>query len=154
MKETSETTGEKTTDFDPEDIERQMNNLIQEFKSDSVTPDDPSIGRRKSVTSAHLINGKENSSAPIIDDSMSNHPPKEPRRSMSESVLTDTNEMPSTLPIQQVESTTDDDTDEANVSKKDQPVKPIQSKNSSRKSSASQQRPVGITFHPISFSFL
>ena len=143
MKETSETTGEKTTDFDDEDIQRQMNHLVEEFKSDSITPDDPSIRPRKSVSSAHLIDGEENTSAPIIDDSNSNHPPQELRRSMSESAMVDSNESPPTLPIQRVESTTDDDMDESNVRKQDQPVR---SGGSSRKSSASQKRPVGIIF--------
>ena len=149
MKESSETAGERTSDFDHEDIQRRMTNLIQELKSDSITPDDPTVRRRKSATSAHLIDGDGTASAPIIEESSSNKPPQEPRRSISESMLTDTDDLPLPVPIQQVESNTDEDTDGSTRSKQGQAVETAQSKNGSRKSSASQKRPVGIVFRHL-----
>lgn len=142
MKESSETAGEKSTDFDHEEIQRKMTDLIQELKSDSITPDDPTVHRRKSATSAHLIDGDGSNSTPIIEQTTSIKP--QPRRSISDSQLTDTDDLPLPVPIQQVESNTDEDTDEQG-----QVVEQVQSKNGSRKSSASQKRPVGFVFHHL-----
>jgi nanoRNase/pAp phosphatase (c-di-AMP/oligoRNAs hydrolase) len=89
-----------------------MNGLINDLQSESITPDDQNLLPRKSITSGHLIDNQENTSAPVMIDSSSNNPSQGPIRSMSESILIDhhdTSELPSTLPVQQDENSTDED---------------------------------------------
>jgi hypothetical protein len=89
-----------------------MNGLINDLQSETVITEDNHFQPRKSITSGHLIDNQENSSTPAIIDSSSNNPPRVPIRSISESALVDHHdptEFPSTLPIQQNESSTDED---------------------------------------------
>ncbi len=139
---------QKNNDSDNEDTQRQRNDL----QSESITPDDQNLRHRKSITSGRLIDNEETNSTPAIVDSSSNDPPQGPRRSMSESALIDTNENPPTLPIQQDESSTEDDDSEQPVSatKQNGFVETTQPENRSRIQSASSKRSVRVIFHSIS----
>lgn len=84
---------------------------MNDLQSESITPDDNNLIRRKSITSGRLIDDQENNSTPAIIDSSTNNIIQPPIRSMSASALIDhhdTNEQLSTLPIQQDENSTDD----------------------------------------------
>jgi hypothetical protein len=130
IKDASKITNQDNNDFDAEDIQRKMSGLINDLQSESITPDDNNLRPRKSVTSGRLIDDQGNSSTPAIVESSLNNPSQGPIRSMSESVLIDhhdTTELPSTLPIQQDESSTedDDDTDFEGFSTNNKSITPV-----------------------------
>ena len=96
--------------FDNEDIQKQMNGVIDDFRPRT---DDDTYIPRKSVTSNHLHDDQINTSTPnIINPSAENNSNEAPVRSMSESDLIDhhkSNEQSSPLPIRQDESISDGD---------------------------------------------
>ncbi len=157
--------------MDQEDPQQPTNDLIEDFQSESITPNDNNLLPRKSITSGRFLDNQENTSTPAIVDSASENPPEGPVRSMSESALIDhhdSEEPPPTLPIQEDARSTD--AEEVFVKNQDglldesqQPItstkqhdldEHTRSSPSPRAESASHKRPVGLLFHKTSYSEL
>ena len=153
IKDAVQVVNQENGEFDDENIQRQMSELIHDLQSESIIPDDQKPHPRKSITSAHLIDNDENSSTPAIVDSSSNNLPPVPVRSMSESALVDSAEQQPVLPIQQDHSSIEDDDDNQqslNPTKQNSLVEPPRSGNTSRVQSASNKRPVCALYPSIS----
>ncbi|CAF3543761.1 unnamed protein product [Adineta steineri] len=111
----NQSTTNNNNNFDDEDIQKKMNDVIQDIRS--LSGDDTINIPHKSITSNHLHHEETNNSMPTIDpstqiDPVSNNQTEGPVRSLSESALVDHHtliEQP--LPIRQDESLSDiDDT--------------------------------------------
>ncbi len=96
-------------DFDNEEIQNKMNNVINDIQ---VRSRNDTITSRKSVTSNHLHDDHANNSTPTITNPLSNSLTESPLRSMSETALVNhhvTNEQSSPSSIRQDESSSDAD---------------------------------------------
>jgi hypothetical protein len=108
---------------------------IKDLESESITPIDQNQHRRKSI-----LDNEEADSTPAMMDTSNHQPLGTIRSTMSESTLMVASESLPTLPIQQDENSTDDDSQHAIV--QSEFAERSQAQNRSRVQSASNKRPV------------